>query len=163
MCDAPKKEEIAKLTGNKEAAYISFAHYGELPGPSTIKTYVGDKYKNGDKVYLYYFDEATNKVLMVGDKPLTIKGGYAEYTITHCSTYFLMEEKLANVAKDTASLDDANVSVIESEKATEPSTEKAPNKTPDSGDSTNVVVWYALLGSALCAAIIGSKKKRVES
>ncbi len=158
--DAPKKDEISKLTGNKEAAYISFAHHGELPGPATIKTYVGDKYKNGDTVYLYYFDEEANKVLMVGDKPLTVKGGYVEYTITHCSTYFLMGEKLAGVAKDVNSLDDANVNVAETE--TESKTNTDTGNTAKPGDNSNVVMWCALLCVMVGIVVFSRKKQLIE-
>ncbi len=159
--DAPKKEAISKLTGNKEAAYISFAHHGELPGPATIKTYVGDKYKNGDVVYLYYFDEENNKVLMVGDKPLTIKAGYAEYTITHCSTYFLMGEKLAGVAKDVASLDDANVNVKDSE--TESTTTSSnPGNTAKPGDNSHIVIWSAILCIMVGIVVFSRKKQLIE-
>lgn len=158
--DAPKKDEISKLTGNKEAAYISFAHHGELPGPATIKTYVGDKYKNGDTVYLYYFDEEANKVLMVGDKPLTVKGGYVEYTITHCSTYFLMGEKLAGVAKDVNSLDDANVNVAETE--TESKTNTGTGNTAKPGDNSNVVMWCALLCVMVGIVVFSRKKQLIE-
>ena len=158
--DAPKKDEISKLTGNKEAAYISFAHHGELPGPATIKTYVGDKYKNGDTVYLYYFDEEANKVLMVGDKPLTVKGGYVEYTITHCSTYFLMGEKLAGVAKDVNSLDDANVNVAETETESKANTDTGNTAKP--GDNSNVVMWCALLCVMVGIVVFSRKNQLIE-
>ena len=53
-----KKKEIEELTGQTNGVYISIAGYhGELPGPATVKTYVGDQYKNGDTVYLYYYNE----------------------------------------------------------------------------------------------------------
>ena len=111
--DTEKKEEIKKLTGREDAMYLSFAHHGELPGPATIKSYVGDNYQNGEKIYLYYFDEEQNKILMIGNTALEVKDGYVEYTITHCSTYFFMEEKLDGVEKDARSLDDASLSVTD--------------------------------------------------
>jgi hypothetical protein len=151
--DDKKKEEISELTGREDAMYISFAHHGELPGPATIKTYVGDKYKNGDVVYLYYFSEEEQKILMVGNKPLTVKGGYVEYTITHCSTYFLMEEKLVNVEKDKTSLDDASISLVEPEE----------EKTPGLGDVTHVVMWYVILALALCIVVATNKNKQAEN
>lgn len=87
-----KKKEIEELTGQKNGLYISInGYHGELPGPATVKTYVGNQYKNGDKVYLYYYNEETKKVELIGGKALTVSGGYVEYTLTHCSTYFLSE------------------------------------------------------------------------
>ena len=87
-----KQKEIEELTGQKNGLYISInGYHGELPGPATVKTYVGNQYKNGDKVYLYYYNEETKKVELIGGKALTVSGGYVEYTLTHCSTYFLSE------------------------------------------------------------------------
>ena len=160
--DTTKKEEISKLTGKDNAAYITFAHHGELPGPATIKSYVGDKYKNGDTVYLYYFDEAANKVLMVGEKALTVKGGYVEYTITHCSTYFLMEEKLADVAMDTNSLKDASLSVVETTtESTDADKDKAP--APIAGDVAMPIVWMIALIIGVSILVVGNKKKEIEN
>lgn len=64
--DSEKKDEIQKLTGRDNAMYLSFGHHGELPGPATIKSYVGNNYKDGEKIYLYYFDEEQGKILMFG-------------------------------------------------------------------------------------------------
>lgn len=89
-----KQKEIEELTGQKNGLYISInGYHGELPGPAKVKTYVGNQYKNGDKVYLYYYNEETKKVELIGGKALTVSGGYVEYTLTHCSTYFLSENK----------------------------------------------------------------------
>ena len=87
-----KQKEIEELTGQTNGLYISInGYHGELPGPALVKTYVGEKYKNGDKVYLYYYNEETKKVELVGGEALTVSGGYVEYTLTHCSTYLLSE------------------------------------------------------------------------
>ena len=108
--DSDRQEKIEKLTGETDSLYINFAYHGNLPGTSTVKLYVGNKYGNDEKVYIYYYDEEEDKVLMVGRKPLTVKEGYVEFSITHCSTYFLSETKY-NVEQDKSSLDDATVKV----------------------------------------------------
>ena len=108
--DSDRQEKIEKLTGETDSLYINFAYHGNLPGTSTVKLYVGNKYGNNEKVYIYYYDEEEDKVLMVGRKPLTVKDGYVEFSITHCSTYFLSETKY-NVEQDKSSLDDATVRV----------------------------------------------------
>ena len=108
--DSDRQEKIEKLTGETDSLYINFAYHGNLPGTSTVKLYVGNKYGNNEKVYIYYYDEEEDKVLMVGRKPLTVKDGYVEFSITHCSTYFLSETKY-NVEQDKSSLDDATVKV----------------------------------------------------
>ena len=108
--DSDRQEKIEKLTGETDSLYINFAYHGNLPGTSTVKLYVGNKYGDNEKVYIYYYDEEEDKVLMVGRKPLTVKDGYVEFSITHCSTYFLSETKY-NVEQDKSSLDDATVKV----------------------------------------------------
>lgn len=108
--DSDRQEKIEKLTGETDSLYINFAYHGNLPGTSTVKLYVGNKYGDNEKVYIYYYDEEEGKVLMVGRKPLTVKEGYVEFSITHCSTYFLSETKY-NVEQDKSSLDDATVKV----------------------------------------------------
>ena len=87
--DTDKKTEIEKITGTNAAMYLEFAYHGQLPGPATMKTYVGDQYKNGDIVYLYYYNEESGKVEAIGGGGLNVQAGYVEYTITHCSVYFL--------------------------------------------------------------------------
>lgn len=108
--DSDRQEKIEKLTGETDSLYINFAYHGNLPGTSTVKLYVGNKYGDNEKVYIYYYDEEEDKVLMVGRKPLTVKDGYVEFSITHCSTYFLSETKYS-VEQDKSSLDDATVKV----------------------------------------------------
>ncbi len=86
-----KKADIEKITKNSNVLYLSFAHHGELPAPATIKAYVGDKYSDGAKVELYYYNEATNKVELI-NKDLVVKEGYVTFEIEHCSDYFLSEQ-----------------------------------------------------------------------
>ena len=110
--EVEKKNEIEEKMGNKNSKYMEFSHSGELPGAATISMYVGDTYSDGEKLYLYYYDENENEVLMVGDKAIEVKDGYVTYTITHCSIYFMDIEKF-NVSMDNDSLKDVNVSVKE--------------------------------------------------
>ncbi len=153
--DTEKQAEIEKLTGRKNSLYIDFAHHGELPGPATIKTYVGDRYKNGEVVYLYYFDEEAQKVLLVGNKPLEVKAGYVEYTITHCSVYFLDAEKLEGVELDARSLKDATISVLD-----DAGIDAALNDLPQTGDTANVSMIIMLVCAAAAMMMAGILKVR---
>ncbi len=171
--DTKKKENIEKeLKKHKKddsdkdikPKYIEFGHHGELPGPATIKPYVGDTYKNGEVVYIYYFDEEKNEILKVGNKPIEVKGGYVEYTITHCSTYFLSTENLV-VDNDKASLSDASVTVtdekintlIEEIESKSDTTITSPSQT---GDSNSAMVFYAFIVAMASAGVfvLGRKK-----
>lgn len=85
---SPKKEEIDALADNNDKLYLSFAHHGTLPSEATIRTYVGDKYQEGERLYLYYYDEE-NKEIEYIDSGLRVENGYVTFRIDHCSEYFL--------------------------------------------------------------------------
>lgn len=104
--DTDRSEAVKEITGREDVMYISFAHHGQLPGPATIKTYVGNQYKNGEVIYLYYFNEEKNRVESVGGKGLTVKDGYVEYEITHCSLYFLSTAVASEINAVDPSIDD---------------------------------------------------------
>lgn len=87
--NSPKEKEIdSKSEKNKDKMYLSFTHHGLLPSEATINVYVGNKYKEGEKLYLYYYNESTNEIEYV-DKALKVKKGYVTFSIEHCSEYFL--------------------------------------------------------------------------
>lgn len=106
-----KKADIEKITKNGNVLYLSFTHHGELPAPATIKAYVGDKYSDGAKVELYYYNEATNKVELIS-KNLVVKEGYVTFEIEHCSDYFLSEQINNPVTGDINVLVLASLSLV---------------------------------------------------
>lgn len=53
-----------------------------------IKLYVGDRYKDGDELNLYYFNDKTKKAEEIA-LGLEVKDGYVSFTLTHMSHYFL--------------------------------------------------------------------------
>ena len=59
-----------------------------LPTGTTVKVNVLGKYNNGDLVTLYYFNEETKALEMVG-KNLEVKDGFVELALEHCSEYVL--------------------------------------------------------------------------
>nr|WP_274380784.1 CehA/McbA family metallohydrolase [Anaerosporobacter faecicola] len=82
---------------------LDFQHSGILPTQASVRIYVGDTMKPGEKVYLYYYNEkattgtkrknqarleATSKVAYKVDKD-----GYTTVTIKHCSSYVLLPAK----------------------------------------------------------------------
>ena len=154
-----KKAEIKEQIGKDDIFCIYFSHHGELPGPATIKNYVGDKYQNGDKLYLYYFDELVKKVLRIGTEPLEVKNGYIEYTITHCSTYFVMEGKLTNIQMDETSLENASVSVLDNDfsvvlatNSSEP--DKGTNETKPESPITDDEVHYGVCSIMIVSGVM---------
>lgn len=97
-----KQAKIQSLVnGVGKALFIDIPNFdGELPGKATLSISVKDKYKDGQKVYLYYYDEKNNKVEKIGDA-LTVSNGKVDVQITHCSVYFL-SDKADVTMKNTA-------------------------------------------------------------
>ena len=93
--DKDKQQAVEKLTNNKHAFYLSFAQHGELPGPATMMVYVGNVYADGTSLSLNFYNEESNKIELINDG-LIVTNGYVEYTITHCSTYFLTQNATAS-------------------------------------------------------------------
>lgn len=75
------KEEVS-------AKYISFNYHGNLPSPALVKVPINDKFKDGDRLNLYYYNEEKNKIELVSSGIKAING-FATIEITHCSDYFL--------------------------------------------------------------------------
>lgn len=81
-------EEINKLTNYADSIYLNFLHNGELPKNTKIKIYVGDKYKNYDRVNLYYYNQTENRMDTIKTE-LEVLEGYVEFDIEHCSEYII--------------------------------------------------------------------------
>lgn len=81
----------------KNAFVINFSQDGVLPAPATVKIYVGDKrgLKPGDSIYLYHYNQSTNKLetLPGGYSYQVDSDGYITITIVHCSKYVVLDEK----------------------------------------------------------------------
>lgn len=86
--ESTKKEEIDNISGDMDKIYLSFNHHGTLPSNAKIKVNVSSKFKDGDKLYLYYYNESTGNAEFV-ENNIEVIDGYAEFEINHCSEYFL--------------------------------------------------------------------------
>lgn len=154
--DTDRADAVKQITGRDDVMYLSFAHHGSLPGPATIKTYVGNQYKDGELVYLYYFNEEENRVESVGgaNKGLIVKDGYVEYTITHCSLYFLSTAEAKDV--NAIDLDDKNQG-----SGVVPVPDSVDDTTP-TGDTRNVTVYIAetIAALAVMGGLLCSRKKK---
>ncbi len=137
----------AKLPETTKYTPVKFDFEGTLPGAAevTLDLTKDNKFKNGDKVYLYYYNP-TSKLFELVDTA-DYKNGGATFKMTHCSDYIVSSAELPkNVVKQatTAATPDAKAD--------------QPAKTGDS----NLVFVYSLLllaGVAAVAAVILKKKK----
>lgn len=91
-----KEKEIKKVTDDSDKLYISFSHHGELPKGTKVKLNVSQKFKNGDVLALYYYNEEQKKAEFIKDG-IKVIDGYVEFDIDHCSEYFLTQAIVNNV------------------------------------------------------------------
>ena len=67
---------------------ITFDYHGDLPLDTTVKINVRDRFKDGEKLYLYYYNPELDQIEYI-DHGVLVKNGYVEFQIAHCSDYFL--------------------------------------------------------------------------
>lgn len=93
---------IESLVANKDnSLLLEFGYHGNLPKGTSIKVLVADKYKDGDKLTLYYFNEETKK-LEETVKDIEVKNGYVEFALEHCSEYVLHKNSNSNNAQTSS-------------------------------------------------------------
>lgn len=94
MKSGVSNKEIEKLM-EKDAKYLilDFAHSGALPGPAEVSVYVGDKFADGQKLFLYYYNPDKKAVEPV-NKDIVAAGGYASFELIHCSSYVLTTKEV---------------------------------------------------------------------
>lgn len=67
---------------------ITFDYHGMLPLEAKVKIDVSDKFNDGEKLYLYYYNPDSDEVEYM-DNAVFVKNGSVEFQIKHCSDYFL--------------------------------------------------------------------------
>lgn len=107
--NSDKEDLMNNIVGNINKKMISFKHHGPLPSKATITVYVGDQYKNGQNLNLYYFNEEENKIEEI-DTNLKVAKGYVEFEISHCSDYFLTNKDIYK--KDESVVEKININYI---------------------------------------------------
>ena len=75
-----------KVKNNK--LIITFDYHGMLPLEAKVKIDVSDKFNDGEKLYLYYYNPDSDEIEYM-DNVVFVKNGMAEFQIKHCSDYFL--------------------------------------------------------------------------
>ncbi len=75
-----------KVNDNK--LIVTFDYHGNLPTKAKVLVDVQKKFKNGEHLYLYYYNPELDQIEFI-DKDIVVKDGYVEFEIDHCSDYFL--------------------------------------------------------------------------
>jgi hypothetical protein len=79
---------IDSLTNYARGILLTFEENESLPPNTTVTLVVGDKFKDGEKVTLYYYEPSIRK-LSANTKDLVVENGKVTFTLTHTSTYFV--------------------------------------------------------------------------
>lgn len=81
---------------NNNGYIIKFANNGKLPGKATIRLKTTEEmhdFFGNNKIYLYYYDETSQKFTLIS-KNITSNNGYYEFTINHNSKYILTDTEI---------------------------------------------------------------------
>lgn len=84
---------IKRISNYADGIFINFKHNGSLPNGISIQIYVGDKFENRDDVNLYYYNEKNN-ILELKLESIKVQKEYIEFSINHCSDYFVTMSNL---------------------------------------------------------------------
>ncbi len=101
-----KNKDIDNLVSNEDKLIIAFNHHGELPTKAKIKLDVSSKYNDGEKLYLYYYNEEEEQIEYI-ENGIIVKNGTIEFEITHCSKYLLT----ASIVQDAVN-NPKNINII---------------------------------------------------
>ena len=148
-----KDEKIQSLVNSVgKAVFIEIPNYnGDLPGKATLTVPVDKKYKNGQKVYLYYYNEKTNTVEKASDA-LTVTNGTVDVELGHCSVYFLSDKADIEMKKT-----ENKPATTPNAKPNTPAAQK-PAKAPKTGDTALPIVWLFVIALGGLTSIYEIKK-----
>ena len=90
--------ESVTLPQTLKSTSVSFDHTGNLPGEAKVTLDIGSSSLNGsavpgDTVYLYFYNPANNLFELISEAVVE-NYGFATFTMTHCSDYIIVTEKL---------------------------------------------------------------------
>ena len=87
--DAQTKDtEKIKEDVSQDKLIITFDYHGNLPLETTVRINVQDKFKDNERLYLYYYNPELEQIEYIAHNVL-VKDGYVEFELEHCSDYFL--------------------------------------------------------------------------
>ena len=94
------EKEIKEQLKDTDNIYLTLSS-DIYPEGTRLRVYVGDKYKDNDKIKIYLYDKETKKLkLITTDK---VKSGYVEFTVSKGSSYVLVREEEVKEEKKTNS------------------------------------------------------------
>ena len=153
------KKAGSLMAKGSENLYLEFAHEGELPGLAEIEIYAGSSFKDGQNLYLYYYNTEKNAMEPV-QKNIKVVNGYVTVQIKHCSTYVLTTKQIRKSEQFPAVIVDKTDNT---KKTPAKPAAKTAAKTAKTGDSSPVEAMILLAGLSAAVMIISrrSRKKNI--
>lgn len=74
-------DDMGKAMNYPDGIYLDFRNCKDIPNGAVLRYYVSNKYKDGDKINIYIYDENTKKVTELKNG-LTVTEGYVEFEIS---------------------------------------------------------------------------------
>ena len=88
-------EKMEEALNYADGIYLDFSNCLDIPKGAILRYYVGDKYKDGDKINLYIYDEVNNTITQL-ESDLVTKDGYIELKISDSVKHFMSKAKVLN-------------------------------------------------------------------
>ncbi|MCI6784249.1 sortase B protein-sorting domain-containing protein [Thermoguttaceae bacterium LCP21S3_D4] len=144
---------------------IKYNYSGQLPAEAQIRIFVGTQYAGKTLYYSRLYDNGT--ILNI-DAGVVDAEGYLTVKQSHCSTYLITTEKLA----DTATIENggtnsgsttgtANTSTAQTTANSQP-TVKTSGK-PKTGDTSAIAIYMTLLAAGCGGMFVFRRKKATEN
>lgn len=90
-----------------DGIYLDFRNCKDIPSGAILRYYVSDKYKDGDKINIYIYDENTKKVTELKNG-LSVTDGYVEFEISKSLRHVITK---ANVGGATPIEDEGGLNI----------------------------------------------------
>lgn len=98
-------EKMEEALNYADGIYLDFSNCGDVPSGISFRYFVGDKYKENERVNLYAYNN--DKVTKLKENVL-VKDGYVEFEVTDTIKYFISKSNVLNVVENNSSSDLGN-------------------------------------------------------
>jgi hypothetical protein len=127
--ESPSVGSMVSSIGVPQDRYtvVDFEFSGELPGVFKVAVDVSAKYADGTRLALYYNNTGEGR-LENQYQVTNVRGGFAEFAISHCSEYVLVDVSAAGSSVTTNTL-----------------------SSPKTGDGNHLLFWVTMMGIVAAA------------
>lgn len=104
----PTAGGIAKIVNGIPSIVVTFPNNGQLPGPATVRVPISAamrSYLGTNTLNVYYYDEVGGRFALIRESVPIGSDGYAQFTISHCSTYVLTARAIQSGSPATQTSD----------------------------------------------------------